>query len=211
MSATEMQAGADRMVRSWASLLEDQTIEQAKRTARSRAVSGPVALMPDAHVGIGATVGSVIPTRSAIIPAAVGVDIGCGMIAAQLTLSAGDLPDDLEPVLSQWHRDIPSGVGRTATKGGRRAGQWMADNPMPEPARVRRPTKAADQLGTLGGGNHFAELCLDETETVWVVVHSGSRGVGNELAQGHIKSARKLRFEEALEDPDLAYFTQGTP
>ncbi|MCP4958457.1 MAG: RtcB family protein [Actinomycetia bacterium] len=205
-----MKAGHDAIVRSWASLLEEQTIEQAKRTARCGAVSGPVALMADAHLGLGATVGSVIPTRSAIIPAAVGVDIGCGMIASELTLSAADLPDNLEPILGEWALNIPAGIGKRATRGGRRSGEWMRANPLPDAGRVSKPGKAADQLGTLGGGNHFAEMCLDENERVWVVVHSGSRGVGNELARGHIASARKLHFEEALEDSSLAYFVQGT-
>ena len=138
---TTIAASNDDEVRSWASLLEDQTLEQAKRTARSSAVSGPVALMPDAHFGLGATVGSVIPTRSAIIPAAVGVDIGCGMIAAELDLDASQLPDDLAPVLHDWSRGIPSGVGKQRHKGAsgpaaRRAGEWMRLNPMPDPIRA---------------------------------------------------------------------------
>ena len=212
---TTIAASNDDEVRSWASLLEDQTLEQAKRTARSSAVSGPVALMPDAHFGLGATVGSVIPTRSAIIPAAVGVDIGCGMIAAELDLDASQLPDDLAPVLHDWSRGIPSGVGKQRHKGAsgpaaRRAGEWMRLNPMPDPSRVKRPDRAVDQLGSLGSGNHFAELCLDERDKVWAVVHSGSRGVGNQLAQGHIAIARKLPQDGPLEDPDLAAFVQGT-
>jgi tRNA-splicing ligase RtcB (3'-phosphate/5'-hydroxy nucleic acid ligase) len=197
-------------VRVWASMIEPGTIDQAKRAARSPAVSGPIALMPDAHVGLGATVGSVIPTESAIIPAAVGVDIGCGMIATELDLTASQLPDSLVSILRDWERGIPAGRA-----GHRRSGElatrWMKANPMPDPTRVRSVDKVACQLGSLGGGNHFGELCLDERDQVWVVVHSGSRGVGNQLAQGHILSARQQTFDPVLEDPDLAYFVQGTP
>jgi RNA-splicing ligase RtcB len=168
--------------------------------------------MPDAHVGIGATVGSVIPTTGAIIPAAVGVDIGCGMIAAELDLTAGQLPDSLEPLLGRIARAIPAGVGKGNDHVATRAGTWLAANRPATALSADRAAKAAKQFGTLGSGNHFVEVCLDERDRVWIVLHSGSRGIGNQLAQMHIASARALatQLELRLEDPDLAYFVEGT-
>src|SRR5215831_392025 len=166
----------------WGSEVDSQTREQAARAARLPFVAGHVALMPDAHVGIGATVGSVIPTEGAIIPAAVGVDIGCGMVAGETDLCAADLPDDLESL----------GLPRTE----------LTD-------RQHRTVRM--QFGTLGSGNHFVEVCLDERDRVWTVLHSGSRGIGSQLAQMHIATARKLakHLEQRLEDLDLAYFLEG--
>jgi RNA-splicing ligase RtcB len=196
-------------VRSWAVDLEPNTLQQALRTARCAAVAGPVALMPDAHLGLGATVGSVIPTDGAIIPAAVGVDIGCGMIAVETDLSASVLPDDLHPVLAAFHRAVPAGR-RGHDHPTRGARNWLAAHPLraDAPLTTRQRTNVADQLGSLGGGNHFVELCLDERQHVWLVLHSGSRGVGNALAQHHIGRARHLcaALERAVEDRDLAYF-----
>ena len=192
--------------------LEDQALAQALRSSRLPFVEGHVALMPDAHYGMGATVGSVIPTRDAIIPAAVGVDIGCGMIAARLDLTASDLPDDLQPLHARIARAVPAGVGRGHDEAG--------DMPPPPlhgveqrqwtPALVQ---KAAKQFGSLGSGNHFIEICLDEADRVWIVLHSGSRGVGNELAKMHIEGAKGLMKQMLieLEDPDLAYLVAGTP
>ncbi len=197
---------------SWASELEADTVRQAARAARLPIVAGHVALMPDAHVGIGATVGSVIPTRGAVIPSAVGVDIGCGMIAAELDVSAAQLPDDLELLLHRIERAVPAGVGKGHEHAYDGAHRWLAANrPASELSRDQLG-KAAKQFGTLGSGNHFLELCLDERDRVWMMLHSGSRGIGNTLAQGHIARARK-RAKEALltlEDPDLAWFVQGT-
>ena len=145
--------------------------------------------MPDAHVGIGATIGSVIPTENAIIPAAVGVDIGCGMIAVETDLSAEHLPDDMQPLVRQFGRSVPAGVGRGRNLGStgvsdqritRRAEKWMAEHPHDLPDGLDKT--ALSQLGTLGSGNHFLEVCLDEREFVWAVLHSGSRGVGNKMA-----------------------------
>ncbi len=194
-------------VRNWASILDEGTREQAEKLARSPAVSGPVALMPDAHKGIGATGGSVIVTENAIIPAAVGVDIGCGMIACRTDLVANDLPDTLQPLVSQFARDIPGGVGKGHRRANALGGDWMTANPHDLSDSLAQ--RAETQLGTLGSGNHFLEVCLDEIDRVWVVVHSGSRGVGNQLAQRHIKLAKEQ--EQALEDRDLAYFLSGTP
>lgn len=202
----------DRLV-SWASEMDDQTIRQAEKAARLPIVAGHVALMPDAHVGIGATVGSVIPTRNAVIPSAVGVDIGCGMIAAEVDLTEGQLPDTLEPLLGRIEKAIPAGVGKGHDRVARNAGRWLNANKPPTELAANQATKAAKQFGTLGSGNHFFELCVDERGRVWVVLHSGSRGIGNQLAQAHIAKARRLAkvLEPELEDPDLAYFVEGTP
>lgn len=200
---------SDRHVRNWASQLDANALEMAKRTARSPAVSGPVALMPDAHWGMGATIGSVIPTRSAIIPAAVGVDIGCGMIAARTTATASDLPDTLEPMLDDVADQIPAGFhwhddSLTA------ADAWLAANPIPDATFIKDKVlaRSGQQLGTLGGGNHFVEVCLDEDDGVWLVLHSGSRGIGNAIAQHFIRDAKQLckDRDRQLEDPDLAYY-----
>ena len=202
-------------VRVWGTDIDEGALVQAERTARLPIMAGHVALMPDAHVGIGATVGSVIPTENAIIPAAVGVDIGCGMIAVETDLSAEHLPDDLQPLVGQFGRSVPAGVGRgrdlkssgaSDQRATRRAEKWMAEHPHDLPDGLDK--RALSQLGTLGSGNHFLEVCLDEHEVVWVVLHSGSRGVGNRLADRHIKLARAQ--EQALEDRDLAYFLEGT-
>jgi tRNA-splicing ligase RtcB len=198
---------------SWASEIDPETIRQAEKTARLPIVEGHVALMPDAHVGIGATVGSVIPTKSAVIPSAVGVDIGCGMIAAELDLTEDQLPDSLEPLLSRIERAIPAGVGKGHDDVGRNADRWLEANKPATKLSSDRAIKAAKQFGTLGSGNHFFELCIDERGRVWVVLHSGSRGIGNQLAQMHIAKARRLAkdLQLRLEDPDLAYFVEGTP
>ncbi len=202
----------DRLV-SWASEIDDQTIRQAEKTARLPIVEGHVALMPDAHVGIGATVGSVIPTKNAVIPSAVGVDIGCGMIAAELDLTEDQLPDSLEPLLARIEKAIPAGVGQGHDTVACNAGRWLAAHKPATDLATDRAAKAARQFGTLGSGNHFFELCVDERGRVWVVLHSGSRGIGNQLAQMHIAKARRLAkdLELRLEDPDLAYFVEGTP
>jgi len=197
---------------SWASELDEQTLAQARRTARLPIIDGHVALMPDAHLGIGATVGSVIPTRHAIIPAAVGVDIGCGMIAVETDLTRSSLPRDLDPLLPNIERAIPSGVGKrhgNRTAAGR---AWIDQHPPNCDLSPKQLEKTVAQFGTLGSGNHFVSVAVDERERVWTVVHSGSRGIGNELATNHIDRARKLaqRTGLALEDRDLAYFSEDT-
>ncbi len=209
LNMTREPAGGNTFVRSWAVELDRKALDQALCSARSPALAGDVALMPDTHWGLGATVGSVIPTKSAIIPAAVGVDIGCGMVAAELAMEANELPDSLDPLLRSIGRSIPAGFGfhQQATDSAR---QWMRANPVPEPDRVpdKNLRRASHQLGSLGGGNHFVEVCTDERNRVWAVLHSGSRGIGNTMAQGHIRSAKALckTLERALEDRDLAYF-----
>jgi RNA-splicing ligase RtcB len=151
---------------------EDASTE---KTARLPIVDGHVALMPDAHVGIGATVGSIIPTSEAVIPSAVGVDIGCGMIAAELEVVESQLPDNLEPLLSRIERAIPAGVGKGHDTVARNAEQWLAANKPATDLAGDRTTKVLKQFGTLGSGNHFFEVCVDERSRVWMVLHSGSR------------------------------------
>lgn len=196
----------------WASDIENDTLLQAAKTSRLPIVEGHVALMPDAHVGMGSTVGSVVPTKGAVIPSCVGVDIGCGMIAAETNLRASDLPN-LEKFLSIVEQVVPAGVGQGHEHASNRASTWLRDHRPGSTLDTKQASKAAVQFGTLGSGNHFAEVCLDERDNVWLVLHSGSRGIGNELAMGHIKRAKGLakELQLRLEDPDLAYFMEGTP
>ena len=211
-----MQKITDSLI-SWARDLDDNAMQQALRTSRLPVLAGPVALMPDAHYGIGATVGSVVATENAILPSAVGVDIGCGMIAAETSLTAEDLPDDLRTLHGILRDRIPAGVGK---------GHERAAGPAPASLRAlglppgsaallsaRHQEKIRVQFGSLGSGNHFLELCLDERGRVWVVLHSGSRGIGNELANRHIKTAKLVAQEEGqeLEDRNLAWLTEGRP
>ena len=209
-------------VKSWASILDEATRQQADVVSRAPGLAGHVALMPDAHLGIGATVGSVIPTWSdTIIPAAVGVDIGCGMIAARTDLES--LPHDLRPLVGMFGRSIPAGVGGDHSRASRRAEEWFEGDPVPDesvfdsaPAPRRGRGRKRDarsmvargkkQLGTLGSGNHFVEVCLDEAGAVWVVLHSGSRGIGNAIAEIFIEVA-KSENEEELEDANTARLT----
>jgi RNA-splicing ligase RtcB len=202
----------DKLI-SWASDIDPATIRQAEKTARLPIVEGHVALMPDAHIGIGATVGSVIPTRGAVIPAAVGVDIGCGMIAAELDVTEDRLPADLGPLLGRIAKAIPAGVGQGHDVAARNANVWLAQHKPATELADKQAVKVTKQFGTLGSGNHFFEVCIDERGRVWVVLHSGSRGIGNQLAQMHIAKARRLAqdLQLRLEDPDLAYFVEGTP
>ncbi|HLL17317.1 MAG TPA: RtcB family protein [Rubrivivax sp.] len=203
---------------SWASDIEQDTIEQAARTARLPFVEGHVALMPDAHVGIGATVGSVIPTLSAIIPAAVGVDIGCGMCAVRTSLRACDLPTNLKPVRNAIEDAVPVGKGDHGSRAPQRAENLWAEH-LAKPfsaiiAKRKHLSRGNElaQLGSLGGGNHFIEVCLDEAGAVWFMLHSGSRGVGNFIGTTFIELAKQdaLRSNANLPDRDLAYFEEGS-
>jgi len=176
-----------------------------------------VAAMPDVHLGIGATVGSVIPTKKAIIPAAVGVDIGCGMMAAQLSLTANELNEaSLKKVFNQISRDVPVGFGqhddgRDAAKRFKKNLTRIMEKHPGIGKRVGRKSHWAQQLGTLGGGNHFIEVCLDESDRAWVMLHSGSRGIGNAIGSYFIELAKRdaERNQLALPDRDLAYFPEG--
>ena len=203
-------------VLSWGSDLEKETIEQAAKASRLPFVKGHLALMPDAHVGMGATIGSVIPTQGAIIPSAVGVDIGCGMIAAETNLTADRLPDAFERFLPRVEAVVPAGVGRghTFANHSERRQRALEAPPYTGASSLtgKQVSKITDQFGSLGSGNHFVEVCLDEGDRVWVVLHSGSRGIGNQLATQHIEAAKGLmkKMFISLEDPDLAYLVEGT-
>ena len=197
----------------WASIIDPNAIVQAERTARLPIVDR-VALMPDAHVGMGATVGSVIGTEGAIIPAAVGVDIGCGMIAHQLEMTADELPDNLDQFMPDVERAIPAGVGKGHEGKYTNAGVKWLDAWSPRFSTKldqKQNAKILDQFGSLGSGNHFFEICLDQSGGVWFVIHSGSRGIGNTLAQKHIKAAKALCKAKGigLEDQDLAYLEEA--
>lgn len=211
-----MQKITERLV-NWASLLEENTLEQALTTSRLLFVFPHLALMPDAHLGLGATVGSVIPTDRAIVPAAVGVDIGCGMIAVRTQFTAADLGDrSLAPLRQAVERAVPLSAGAANRK--------IVATAQPRVAELeslaaeagfdpyQRAGRWREQLGTLGSGNHFIEVSLDEEDRVWAFLHSGSRGVGNRIAQHHIAVARRLmdRWWIRLEDRDLAYLVEGT-
>jgi tRNA-splicing ligase RtcB len=200
----------------WASILEPSTREQAERTAAMPFIHPHMALMPDAHLGLGATVGSVIPTEGAIIPAAVGVDIGCGMMAVRTQFDAADLAGkDLSVLHGQISRSIPLSAGRYNKK--------LRHTSEPRVAELRALPGADQangvvgnwplQLGSLGSGNHFIEVSLDELSRVWLFLHSGSRGVGNKLAQVHIRRAQEWCRAQGVElaDRDLAYLAEGTP
>ncbi|WP_104175830.1 RtcB family protein [Arthrobacter sp. Y81] len=200
----------------WASILDDKTREQALATSTLPFIYPHLALMPDAHLGIGATVGSVIPTLHAVIPAAVGVDIGCGMIAVRTQYSLKDLPKDRKRLREAIERAIPLSAGHNNRK--------VTASAEPRLAELRKMAAQAGfnpaqylakwelQLGSLGSGNHFIEVCADETDAVWLFLHSGSRGVGNKIAQHHIGVARQVTRKRGtrLPDPDLAYLEEGT-
>jgi tRNA-splicing ligase RtcB (3'-phosphate/5'-hydroxy nucleic acid ligase) len=202
---------------SWASILEDSTREQAERAAAMPFIFPHVALMPDAHLGRGATVGSVIPTIRAIIPAAVGVDIGCGMIAVRIQFTAQDAQarGDLAALRTAIERAIPLSAGKynTSVYDAATAARIEAleERDGADSANTIAPNWRL-QLGSLGSGNHFIEVSLDEEDRVWLFLHSGSRGVGNKLAQRHIKIAQDLtaKWRIQLPDPDLAYLVEGT-
>lgn len=206
--------------------VEAEARQQLMNTARMPFIFRHLAVMPDVHLGKGSTIGSVIPTQGAIIPAAVGVDIGCGMMAVRTTLGAADLPDHLHGLRTAIERAVPH--GRTTPRHGRDEGSW--EHPpaavdaawaglLPGFQRItgKYPrlanTNHYKHLGTLGTGNHFIEVCLDEADRVWFMLHSGSRGVGNAIGNLFIELAQAdLRQHIAnLPDKDLAYFAEGSP
>lgn len=198
-------------VLNYASQIEGNTLNQAHTLSKMPFIFGHVALMPDAHLGKGATVGSVIATEGAIIPAAVGVDIGCGMYAIETNLSQEDLPDDLNPILNAIGDAVPAGVGQGHET---TANFAKIINRVPATRFDSKMLKrAGEQFGTLGSGNHFVEMSIDERGMVWIVLHSGSRGIGNLLARKHIRNAQDLMklYHIQLEDRDLAYLVQDTP
>jgi len=201
--------------------LEPQARAQLENVSRLPIVFGHIAAMPDVHAGIGATVGSVIPTRGAIIPAAVGVDIGCGMNAVRLSLRAEQLPDGLARLRSAIERAVPVGFDERGESDARREAcaplaRRLKDivERHPKVATMQRDhqKKWIRQMGSLGGGNHFIELCLDESGFLWVMLHSGSRGIGNCIGQYFIAKAREamLKADIHLPDRDLAWLTEGS-
>ena len=205
--------------------IDAQALRQLHNIASLPIVHPHVAAMPDVHAGIGATVGSVIPTRGAIIPAAVGVDIGCGMNAVRTTLMASDLPDNLARLRSAIEAEVPVGFEQhewSRVQGSRqaRAVRPLGDRLAHIVERHRGIAKMLRQFertwicqaGTLGGGNHFIEICLDEEQRVWIMLHSGSRGIGNVIGRYFIAAAQKdmRRHQLQLPDADLAYFSEGS-
>lgn len=208
--------------------VEAEAKQQLANTARMPFIYKHIAVMPDVHLGKGSTIGSVIPTLGAVIPAAVGVDIGCGMMAAKTTLTASDLPDNLGPLRSAIEKAIPHGLSpRTRGFKGRDEGSWQNPPSAVDAAWMRlkddfdvicaktpklRHTNNYKHLGTLGTGNHFIEVCLDEDNAVWLMLHSGSRGVGNAIGTHFIELAQQdMRTHIAnLPDRDLAYLKEGT-
>lgn len=170
-----------------------------------------VALMPDAHLGIGSMVGSVVATKEAVIPATVGVDIGCGMMAVKTPFKSGILDGKLKELRHEIERAIPVGFNahKESDWHGSRWKGWENFDELHEKVQDRK-VKAMKQLGTLGGGNHFIEVCLDTEDNVWLMLHSGSRNIGKELAERHIATAKTLHRLNELPDPNLAFFIQGT-
>lgn len=209
---------SDKLI-NFASEVDDETLEQAKAISELPIVFPHVALMPDAHVGKGSSVGTVIPTVGAVIPAAVGVDIGCGMIAARTVYRADDIAGFK---LADLRESVESAIPMSAGKYNKRLDrysftedrlhylEWYAEEFNVD---LSHSPQWREQLGTLGGGNHFIELCVDNQDRVWLFLHSGSRGVGNKIAQKHIKAAQAQRAAagDQLATPDHAWLTQGTP
>jgi tRNA-splicing ligase RtcB (3'-phosphate/5'-hydroxy nucleic acid ligase) len=205
--------------------MEDPARQQLLNAAQLPIIHKWIAAMPDVHYGIGATVGSVIPTKGAIIPAAVGVDIGCGMMAVETSLTAKDLPDSLKKLRTAIEKTVPHGRTNQGKSGDRGAWHRLPDKVQDtwrvlsrgyESIVIKHPSagggNTANHLGTLGTGNHFIEVCLDESHHVWFMLHSGSRGVGNRLGSYFIELARNdmRRLQRNLPDKDLAYFDEGT-
>jgi tRNA-splicing ligase RtcB (3'-phosphate/5'-hydroxy nucleic acid ligase) len=194
--------------------IEPQAKNQLDNLSELPFIFHHVAVMPDCHLGKGATVGSVIATKGAIIPAAVGVDVGCGMVAVRTKFFAKDLPDNLDGLRQGIERRIPLGAGA----GNKKLTETAIDRIEQLNAEATQDYDKVDKnwktaLGTLGSGNHFIEICLDENDQVWVVLHSGSRGIGNRLATKHIKVAQQLMDQQSikLNDRDLAFLTENTP
>lgn len=203
---------------SWASIIDEATVNQAKALTQLPFVTPHVALMPDAHFGLGSAVGTVIPTDGAVLPASVGVDIGCGMIAARTRYTEDDLKRiELTELRDQIERAIPLSPGNYNRKvhhgHTRERVAELTEKATRDNVDLSHSPKWREQLGSLGGGNHFIELCLDEQNRIWCFLHSGSRGVGNKIAQKHIKIAREESAKGDIElgDRDHAYLLEGTP
>ncbi|MBU9200080.1 RtcB family protein [Burkholderia multivorans] len=229
MDAQQLKAHFGDKVRFWtgAMSIEDAAVKQLQNISELPILAGPLAIMPDVHMGKGATVGSVIPTLSAVIPSAVGVDIGCGMIAVRTGLTASDLPDSLAAMRAAIERAVPVGFSYHSKQlaiGSESASaaelQRRYDGLMAGFAGlslfagighfdVQRMTQ---QVGTLGGGNHFIEVCLDESQQVWLMLHSGSRNVGKTVGEAAMEAAKQhvASLDITLKDRDLAWLDDGT-
>lgn len=215
MPYEQLNLSTDKPVLSWANhALGSQETAMAKNVASLPFVYKHVALMPDVHLGKGALVGSVIATHDAIIPAAVGVDIGCGMCAIQTPFTADQLDGKLKQIRLDVEAEIPVGFNenKEIEKTVYNWHGWRSFKALHSGVK-HLENKALKQMGSLGGGNHFLEVCLDAEDQVWLMLHSGSRNIGNMLAQNHISTAKGLSklAETRLPDPDLAYFVAGTP
>jgi tRNA-splicing ligase RtcB len=224
MSLSKLQGEKMVEVRLWAPIgeVESQALDQLKNIARLPWVFHHVAAMPDVHLGKGATVGSVIAMKGAVAPAAVGVDIGCGVNAIRTNLKASDLPENLDGIYDRIVQDIPHGNGPQAEHAELKANRLSMKlkneivNLFEEfgaltPEVQDLLSRAKRQIGTLGGGNHFIELCLDTEDNVWLMLHSGSRNIGKSLAEVHMGRAKKLAHNTHLPDRDLSVFLSNTP
>lgn len=201
--------------------IENEALTQLKKIAELPIIHSHIAAMPDVHLGIGATVGAVIPTLNAIIPAAVGVDIGCGMSAVRLSVKSSQLPDNLAAIRSAIERAVPVGLQAHKTVSIRESAckqmaagvDWLFEKHPTVMKMLKQPnTLWTKQMGTLGSGNHFIEVCVDENKDVWIMLHTGSRGIGNAIGQYFIALAKKDMGKHIhnLPDKDLAYFTEGS-
>jgi len=201
--------------------IENEALTQLKKIAELPIIYSHIAAMPDVHVGVGATVGSVIPTLKAIIPAAVGVDIGCGMSAVRLSIKSSQLPDNLGAMRSAIERAVPVGLQAHKTVSIRASAckqiaagvEWLFEKHPTVMKMLKQPNSIwTKQMGTLGSGNHFIEVCVDENKDVWIMLHTGSRGIGNAIGQYFIALAKKDMGKHIhnLPDKDLAYFTEGS-
>lgn len=219
----EVYESKNRIIKAWTKgvPIEPEAIKQLQNTASLPFIFNHVAVMPDVHFGMGATIGSVVATKGAVIPAAVGVDIGCGMMAIQLSLNANDLPESLKQIRGEIEKCVPVGFAqhRDNVLDKTQIEQYAKDvknlvDEHPEISKmVKDPVaKVMNQSGTLGGGNHFIELCLDENNDVWVMLHSGSRGIGNIIGRHFINKAKEdMRVHHInLEDTNLSYLSEGT-
>jgi len=208
--------------------VEEEATKQIQKITTLPILAGHLAIMPDVHWGMGATVGSVIPTRAAIIPSAVGVDIGCGMCAVRTGLTANDLPDSLRGIRLAIEKKIPVGfnehqyplvisdgdyIGKCLSRTSAALAERFKTLRVIDQIRNRDDAKVFRQLGTLGGGNHFIELCLDTKNQVWVMLHSGSRGIGNKIGSFAIQMAREIaeKIDREIPDKNLAWLDEGTP
>ena len=219
----EVYKSKNKIIKAWTKgvPVEPEAIKQLQNTASLPFIFNHVAVMPDVHFGMGATIGSVVATKGAVIPAAVGVDIGCGMMAIQLSLNANDLPESLKQIRNEIEKCVPVGFAqhRDNVLDETQIKEYVKDiknlvDEHPEIAKMAKDpvAKVMNQSGTLGGGNHFIELCLDENNDVWVMLHSGSRGIGNIIGRHFINKAKEdMRIHHInLEDTNLSYLSEGT-